>query len=106
MWTAPNLGAYLFTAQTNDLDPFEAALNRDHTIDSFERIVEHDAEGVYSFEYNSEATVFSAAISAVNGISLDWANNDTVWTVRVWLPDRETLAFPWEYATEHDVEFL
>ena len=50
--------------------------------------------------------MFSAAIAAVNGISLDWTNDGVAWTVRVWLPDREALASLWEYATDHDIEFV
>ncbi|MFB6251960.1 MAG: helix-turn-helix domain-containing protein [Halobellus sp.] len=103
--TTPNLGRHLFTIQTADFDRFEAALARDHTIESFEQVVERGDEAVYSFEYDNAATVFSAAISAVNGISLGWSNEETTWTVRVWLPDREALASLWEYAVEHDVEF-
>ena len=103
--TAPNLGAYLFTVETDDFDRFEAALTADPTIDSFERVVERGAEAMYRFEYDRKATVFSAAISDVGGISLDWTNDDTTWTVQVWLPDREALSTLWEYATDHDVAF-
>jgi predicted DNA binding protein len=103
--TVPNLGAHLFTVRTDDFDRFEAALDRDHTIDSFERVVESEGEAVYSFEYGSEATVFSAAIAEVHGISLDWTNDGTAWTVRVWLPDREALAALWEYATDRGIDF-
>lgn len=103
--TAPNLGAYLFSVQTDDFEQFEAALQQDPTIDSFERVVEDNSEAVYRFEYDPNATVFSAAIAAVDGISIDWTNDGTAWIVRVWLPDREALAALWEYATDHDVEF-
>lgn len=103
--TAPNLGAYLFTVETDDFDRFEAALTADPTIDSFERVVERGAEAMYRFEYDRKATVFSAAISDVGGISLDWTNDDTTWTVQVWLPDREALSTLWGYATDHDVAF-
>lgn len=103
--TAPNLGAYLFTVETDDFDRFEAALTADPTIDSFERVVERGAEAMYRFEYDGKATVFSAAISDVGGISLDWTNDDTTWTVQVWLPDREALSTLWEYATDRDVAF-
>jgi len=103
--TAPNLGAYLFTVQADDFDRFEAALGADPTIDSFERVVEYGAEAVYRFEYAPGATVFSVAIADVGGISLDWTNDDTTWTVRVWLPDREALSTLWEYATDRDVAF-
>jgi predicted DNA binding protein len=103
--TAPNIGAYLFSVQTDDFKQFEAALQQDPTIDSFERIVEDGPEAVYRFEYDPEATVFSAAIAAVDGISINWTNDGAAWIVRVWLPDREALSSLWEYATDHDVEF-
>lgn len=90
--TDPNLGGYLFTVRTDDLERFETALERDHTIDGFERVVDDGGEAVYRFEYGPEATVFSAAIAVANGISLDWTHDGTAWTVRVWLPDREALA--------------
>lgn len=103
--TAPSLGAFLFTVQSDNFDRFEAALEQDHTIDAYERVVEQGAEAVYSFEYAPTATVFSAMVAEVNGISLDWTHDDTAWTVRVWLPDREALASLWEYATDHDIDF-
>lgn len=103
--TVPNLGGHLFTVRTEDVERFETGLERDHTIDEFERVVDDGDEAVYRFEYNPAATVFSAAIAAANGISLDWTNDGAAWTVRVWLPDREALASLWEYATDHDIAF-
>jgi predicted DNA binding protein len=103
--TVPNLGAYLFTVQTDDFDRFEAALTRDPTIGSFERIVDRGTEALYRFEYASDATVFSAAIADVNGISLDWTNDGAAWIVRVWLPDREALASLREFASDRGIEF-
>ncbi|MBB6646575.1 helix-turn-helix domain-containing protein [Halobellus ruber] len=103
--TAPNLGAYLFSVRTDDFERFEAALRGDPTIESFSRLVADGPEAVYRFEYDPDATVFSAAIAAVDGISIDWTNDGAAWIVRVWLPDREALASLWEYATDHDVEF-
>lgn len=103
--TVPNLGAYLFSVRTNDFERFETGLDRDHTIDSFERVIELGSEAVYRFEYGTEATVFSKAIAEVNGVSLAWINDDTAWTVRVWLPDREALATLWEYANDNEIGF-
>lgn len=103
--TAPGLGAYLFTVRTDDFARFEAALDRDRTIESFERVADDGPEAVYSFAYAAEATVFSAAVDAADGISLEWANDGAAWIVRVWLPGREALAGLWEYAADHDVEF-
>ncbi|ESS10570.1 MAG: putative DNA binding protein [uncultured archaeon A07HR60] len=103
--TVPNLGAHLFTVQTVDFDQFEAALTDDHTISSFERVVDLRTEAVYRFQYSPEATVFSAGISEVNGISLDWTNRDAAWFVQVWVPSREALATLCEYATANEIEF-
>lgn len=103
--TAPNLGAHLFTVRADDFERFEAGLERDHTIAAFERVVELGADAVYRFEYSETATVFSGAIADVDGISLDWVNDGTAWTVRVWLPNRRGLATLWEFATDHGIEF-
>ncbi len=103
--TVPNLGAHLFTVQTDDFERFETGLDRDPTIEAFERVTELGAEAVYRFEYGSEATVFSEAIAAVDGVSLDWINDGTAWTVRVWVPNRDALASLWEYASDHDIDF-
>lgn len=103
--TVPNLGTHLFTVQTDDFERFETGLGRDPTIKAFERVTELGAEAVYRFEYGSEATVFSEAIAAVDGVSLDWINDGTAWTVRVWVPKRAALASLWEYASDHDIDF-
>lgn len=103
--TVPNLGAYLFTVQTDDFDQFEAALTGDPTIESFERIVDRETEALYRFEYTSDATVFSGAVADVNGISLDWTNDGAAWVVRVWLPDREALAALREFASNREIAF-
>jgi predicted DNA binding protein len=103
--TVPNLGAHLFTVRTDDFERFEGALRGDPTIESFERIVDRGREALYRFEYAPEATVFSAAISEVDGISLEWTNDGAVWVVRVWLPDRAALASLREFATERGIGF-
>ena len=103
--TVPNAEAYLFTIRTDDFGRFEAALERDHTIAGFERVVDLGSEAVYSFEYSPAATLFSPVVAAVHGVSLEWANDGTTWTVRVWLPDRAALSALREYATDRDIRF-
>ena len=103
--TAPGLGAFLFTVQSDDFDRFERALEQDDTIAAYDRVVEHGGEAVYRFEYSPEATAFSAAVAEVNGVSLDWSHDEATWTVRVWLPDREALAALSEFAAAHDIDF-
>ena len=101
----PELGTYLFTVETADFDRFEAGLARDHTIDSYRRVIELGDEAMYRFEYSADATVFSGAIADVDGISLEWVNDGTAWTVRVWLPERQALASLWGFASDHDIAF-
>lgn len=101
----PELGTYLFTVGSADFDRFEQGLERDDTIESFRRVFELGAEAMYRFEYSADATVFSGAIAAADGISLEWGNDGTAWTVRVWLPERQALASLWEFADDHDIEF-
>lgn len=103
--TVPDLGASLFTVRTDDFERFETGLAHDRTIDAFERVVDLGSEAVYRFEYDPEATVFSRAIAEVDGVSLEWVNDGTAWTVRVWVPDRAGLASLWEFATDHDIAF-
>lgn len=103
--TVPDLGASLFTVRTDDFERFETGLAHDRTIEAFERVVDLGSEAVYRFEYDPAATVFSRAIAEVNGVSLEWVNDGTAWTVRVWVPDRAALASLWEFATDHDIAF-
>jgi len=103
--TVPNSDRYLFTVRSGDFDRFEAGLRRDDTVADFERVVAGDTESVYSFAYTSEATLFSPAIAAADGVSREWTNDGTAWTVRVWLPARSGLARLHTYAADNGIDF-
>jgi len=102
--TVPDAETYLFAVDAEDFARFETAVERDSTVEAFDRVIELGSERLYSFSYTPGATLFSPAIAAVNGISLEWTNGETAWTVRVWLPDRAALAELWEHAAERDIE--
>lgn len=103
--TAPDPGRYLFTVRSEDFSQFEAGLERDPTIAGYERVVDGELEAVYSFEYTSRAMLFSSAIAAADGVSRDWSNDGTAWTVRVWLSNRSGLAKLKEYAADRGIDF-
>jgi predicted DNA binding protein len=103
--TVPDSDRYLFTVRSADFDRFEAGLRRDSTVADFERVVPGETESVYSFAYTPEATLFSPAIAAVDGVSREWINDGTAWTVRVWLPERSGLARLQSYAADNGIEF-
>jgi len=103
--TVPDSDRYLFAVRSGDFDRFEAGLRRDDTVAAFERVVPGDTKSVYSFAYTAEATLFSPAVAAVDGVSREWINDGTAWTVRVWLPDRSGLARLQAYAADNGIEF-
>ena len=102
--TVPDAETYLFAVDSGSFAQFEAALEDDSTVEAFDRVVEFGSERLYSFKYTPGATLFSPAIAAVNGVSLEWTNSEMGWTVRVWLPDRTALGELWEYAAERDID--
>ncbi len=103
--TVPDSEGHLFTIRSAEFDRFEAGLERDRTVAAFERLVDAGREAIYRFEYDDDATLFSPAIAAVDGVSLEWRNDGTAWTVRVWLPDRRALSTLRAHAIEGGIEF-
>ena len=103
--TVPDSDRYLFTVRSADFDRFEDGLRGDGTVASFDRVVPGDTESVYSFAYTPAATLFSPAIAAVDGVSREWINDGTAWTVRVWLPARSGLSELQTYAADNGIEF-
>lgn len=102
--TVPARKGYLFAVQSANFDRFEAGLERDPTIEAFERVTATDDGAVYRFTYEPSATIVSPIISAVDGISIEWRNDGTAWVVRLWLPDRAALSALWEYARAQGIE--
>jgi predicted DNA binding protein len=103
--TVPDSDRYLFTVRSADFDRFEAGAERDGTVAAYERVVGSDDRAVYSFAYTADATLFSPAIAAVNGVSREWTNDGTAWAVEVWLPSRSGLARLQRYAADNGIEF-
>lgn len=100
-----NTEGHLFTVRSDDFERFEAGLERDPTIAAYERVVETADGAVYRFEYTPQALLFSPAIASVDGVPLEFSNDGTAWTVRVWLPDRDALVTLWERAVEEGIAF-
>jgi len=103
--TVPDSDRYLFTVRSAEFGRFEAGLRRDDTVAEFERVVPGETESVYSFAYTPAATLFSPAVAAVDGVSREWINDGTAWTVRVWLPARSGLAKLQAYAADNGIDF-
>lgn len=103
--TVPDADRHLFSVWSDDFDRFETGVARDPTVADAECVAAGDDESVYSFAYTDTATLFSPAIAAVDGVSREWTNDGTAWTVAVWLPGRSALARLRRAAVDRGIEF-
>ena len=101
--TDPEGDSHFFSVRSADFGRFESGLRADHTVARFERVVRIDGEAIYRFEYTSAAKLFSPEITRANGVALDIENVDTNWIMQVWVPDRRSLRYLWEYAAANDI---
>jgi predicted DNA binding protein len=103
--TDPQSGRFLYHVESPDFLRFEEGLRNDHTIGTFERVIEtSDGKAIYSFEYTDEAKTISPVISKANGVVLDMENDGNAWLITVWMPDRGKLVDLWDYAEANGVE--
>lgn len=106
--TDPESDRYLFSVTSDDFGRFESGLEVDHTVATYERVVDLDGEAIYAFTYNDHAVLISTEIGHVNGVVLNMGNEGTTWLLDVWFPDRAAATHVWEYAIDHgiDIELL
>jgi predicted DNA binding protein len=103
--TDPQSGRFLYYVKSPDFLRFEEGLRNDHTIGTFERVIEtSDGKAIYSFEYTDEAKTISPVISKANGVVLDMENDGNAWLITVWMPDRGKLVDLWDYADANGVD--
>ena len=103
--TDPQSGRFLYHVESPDFLRFEEGLRNDHTIGTFERVIEtSDGKAIYSFEYTDEAKTISPVISKANGVVLDMENDGNAWLITVWMPDRGKLVDLWDYAEANGVD--
>ena len=102
--TDPTSGKFFYRVESPDFSQFEAGLRNDHTIGTFERVIEtSDGKAIYSFEYTEQAKVISPIVSAANGVILDMQNDGSAWILTIWLADRQELSSLWDYAESNDI---
>ena len=103
--TDPQSGRFPYHVESPDFLRFEEGLRGDHTIGTFERVIEtSDGKAIYSFEYTDEAKTISPVISKANGVVLDMENDGNAWLITVWMPDRGKLVDLWDYAEANGVD--
>lgn len=102
--TDPERDRHLFSVRTDHFDRFESGLDVDHTIASYERVIELEGEAIYSFSYTDSAVLFSTRIGRSNGVVLNIENEGTSWLVKSWFPDREAAQQVWDFAVAEDID--
>lgn len=102
--TDPESDRYLFSVISDDFGRFESGLEVDHTVESFERVVDLEGEAIYAFTYNDHAVLFSTEIGRANGVVLNMGNDGTIWIFNVWFPDRAAAQHVWDYAIDHGID--
>ena len=103
--TDPQRERYLFSVTSADFDRFEAGLEADSTIASYEQVARLGDEAVYAFTYAEDAILLSTEIGRLNGVILEFENAGTVWELKVWFPDRSGVQALWDYASDHGADF-
>jgi predicted DNA binding protein len=101
--TDPEHDSHFFSVRSADFERFEAGLRADHTVARFERVMQVDDEAVYKFGYTEQAKLFSPELTRANGVALRIENVDTGWIMQVWVPERRSLRYLWEYAEANDI---
>lgn len=101
--TDPESDRYLFSVTTAAFDRFEAGLEADPTIASYERVIQLGAEAIYALAYSDDAILLSTEVGRLNGVILEIENDGTAWVLKAWFPERAAAQRLWDFAANHGV---
>lgn len=103
--TDPEHDTFPFLVRCDDCDAFEAALENDHTVASFERIAEEDGARMYHIRHTDGTKLLTPKTTAVGGMMVDAESSEAGWVVQLRLPDRRALNAIWEYTADEGIRF-
>jgi predicted DNA binding protein len=95
--TDPETGMFFFLVETDDFPSFEAALDGDDTVAEWSVIADADGGRIYRLRHTSATELVSPTTTEMGGLTLETESTDAGWSIRLQLPDRETLGRLWEY---------
>jgi predicted DNA binding protein len=96
---------FLVSDPTGEFDGLEMALDRDHTVERWEKVSASETSRMYRIRHTRRTTLLSPTVTELGGLMLEASSTDTGWRVRLQLPDRETLSDLWEHCRFCDVTF-
>jgi predicted DNA binding protein len=101
--TDPQHDVYTFWVDAPDFGAVEATLEEDHTVASFEAIVETEKRRTYQIEYSDEALLISPLVNEVGGLVRNTESRSRGWELELELDDNESLYRLHQRARERDV---
>jgi predicted DNA binding protein len=103
--TDPDTGMFFFLVESDAFPSFEAALERDHTVEESLLVAEADDTRIYRLSHSPEAILVSPITIQMGGLMLEAEATDVGWSVRLQLPDRETLSALWDHCDREGIDF-
>ncbi|WP_254545809.1 helix-turn-helix domain-containing protein [Halomarina pelagica] len=105
--TDPETGMFFFLVEgeSEALETFDAALEADHTVAESVLISESASTRIYRLSHPDGTKLLSPKTVEVGGLMLEAESDSTGWSVRLQLPDRESLTLLWEYCEEEGIAF-
>jgi len=84
---------------------FFRGLERDHTVAESMLVAEASATRIYRLRHTPGTKLISPTTTEMGGLMLEAESTARGWSVRMQLPDRETLGTLWEHCDREDIEF-
>jgi len=103
--TDPETGMFFFLVESDSFPAFESALERDHTVDETMLVAEASTTRIYRLGHTPGTKLISPTTTEMGGLMLEAESTDRGWSVRMQLPDRETLSTLWDYCDRENIEF-
>jgi len=101
--TDPQHDVYTFWVEAPDFEMVEATLADDHTVATFESIVEAETRRTYQIEYSDDAVLISPLVNDVGGLVRNTESRSEGWELKLELEDHESLYRLHERARERDI---
>jgi predicted DNA binding protein len=103
--TDPETGMFFFLVETESFSAFESALERDHTVAESLLVAEASTTRIYRLRHTPGTKLISPTTTEMGGLMLEAESTDRGWSVRMQLPERETLSKLWDHCDREDIEF-
>ena len=103
--TDPETGMFFFLVETDSFPSFEAALEDDPTVSESMLVAEASTTRIYRLGHTTGTKLISPTTTEMGGLMLEAESTAGGWSVRMQLPDRETLSVLWDHCDAEDIDF-